>query len=162
MNLLLWLENSALGVWTRESEWGYPIVLISHTVGMALVVGGVLTLALRVLLARSATALPWFDTIFRLAWLGFAINLASGLVLFSGSPRRFVANPAFQVKLAALAVAAFSIWLLARRLEVENQSSPAATASRSTRAVAATSILLWFVAISAGRLMAYIHVSIGP
>ena len=162
MNLLLWLENSPLGVWIRESEWGYPIVLISHTVGMALVVGCVLSLALRVLLARSATALPWFDTVFRLAWIGFAINFVSGMVLFSGSPRRFVANPAFQVKLAALLVAAFSIWLLARRVAGESQSSPVTPATRATRAMAATSILLWCIAIGAGRLMAYIRVSVGP
>jgi len=157
MNLLVWLENSALGVWIRESEWGYPIILICHTVGMAIVVGGVMALALRILLARSSTALAWFETLFQLAWIGFGINFISGMVLFSGSPRRFIANPAFQVKLAALAAGALAVWLLATRLEAEGRRAPTLAPSRGTRAVAATSILLWFGAIGAGRLMAYLR-----
>jgi len=158
VSLLASLEDSPLGIWIRESEWGYPIVLVCHTVGMAFVVGGVLAFDLRILLARSRTSLDWFDTIFRLAWVGFAINLASGLILFAGAPQRFIANPAFQVKLVSLAAGAFSVWLLARRIEGElSGNAGGIAASPLARTLAATSLLLWFGAIAAGRLMAYIR-----
>jgi hypothetical protein len=160
MSWLLFLEASALGVWIRESELGYPVVLISHTVGMALVVGSLLTLGLRVSFAKSGTALPWFTALFRVAWIGFAINSLSGLVLFCGSPRRYLANPAFQIKLAALAVAAICMWLLATRLKAATDHTVAAT--RGTRAIAAASVLLWCTVICAGRLIAYIRVSLPP
>jgi hypothetical protein len=158
VSLLASLEESPLGIWIRESEWGYPIVLICHTVGMAFVVGGVVTFDLRILLAKTRTPLTWFDTIFRLAWLGFAVNLVSGIILFAGAAQRFIANPAFQIKLASLAAGAFSVWLLATRIEKEvGRDNADVPASPLSRTVAAASVLLWFGAISAGRLMAYIR-----
>ena len=37
----VWLENSAIGVWTRESPsiWAYPTVLTLHTIGLGMLVG---------------------------------------------------------------------------------------------------------------------------
>jgi hypothetical protein len=157
LNLLESLESSALGVWIRESEWGYPIVLICHTLGMACLVGVVTVFAMRLAFAKSATALDWFDTLFRIAWLGFAINLTSGLVLFSGSPQRFIANAAFQAKLAALALGAVLLWLLAQRVERDNRVSAAMAPRLATRCVAFGGLIVWFAAIAAGRLMAYIR-----
>lgn len=153
MSLLASIEDSAVGVWIRESEWGYPIVLIGHTLGMACLVGVVSALALRVLLAKTPTASAWFDPWFRIAWLGFAINLMSGLVLFSGSPQRFLSNPAFLSKLAALALGALLHWQLLRRMERDIESAP----SIAARSIAAGSLLLWFTAIGAGRLIAYLR-----
>ena len=49
MGFLIWLEEGALGIFIRESLWGYPIVLSSHAVGMAIVMGVVVALNLRVL-----------------------------------------------------------------------------------------------------------------
>ena len=49
MGFLLWLEEGPLGIFIRESLWGYPIVLSSHAVGMATVMGVVVALNFRVL-----------------------------------------------------------------------------------------------------------------
>lgn len=157
VNLLSTLEDSALGVWIRESEWGYPIVLICHTLGMACLVGIVTVFALRIAFAKTVTSFSWFESLFTLAWLGFAINLVSGLILFSGSPQRFLANPAFQAKLAALALGAFALWLLGQRVENENAAAAMQPPAIATRCIAGGALFLWFAAIAAGRLMAYIR-----
>ena len=39
MNVLAWLEQTEFSTWLRESDWGYPIVLCFHAVGMGMVVG---------------------------------------------------------------------------------------------------------------------------
>ena len=41
MDFAMWLESSAVGVWTRESPsiWAYPTVLTLHTVGLGVLVG---------------------------------------------------------------------------------------------------------------------------
>lgn len=147
------LEDSALGVWIRESEWGYPIVLICHTLGMACLVGVITIFALRIAFAKTVTSLSWFESLFQLAWFGFAINLVSGLVLFAGSPQRFLSNPAFQAKLAALALGALALWLLSQQTE-GNESQPPTPVQRC---IAGGTLFLWFAAIAAGRLMAYIR-----
>ena len=153
MNLLESIENSALGVWIRESEWGYPIVLICHTLGMACVVGVVTAYAIRIATANTATAPDWFETSFRIAWLGFVANLISGLVLFTGSPQRYLSNPAFQAKLVALALGAVALRWLSRRLSRQTDTPP----DLGTRWTAVGTLLVWFGAIAAGRLIAYIR-----
>jgi len=155
VSLLAALEDSPVGVWIRESEWGYPVVLVCHTLGMASLVGGSLAFELCIL-AKARPAYAWFRTIFAVAWLGFAVSLISGTILFTGAAQRFVANPAFQIKLAPLAAGAFVTWLLARRI----RSQEALSASQETvvtRCLAGVAMLLWFGAIAAGRLMAYIR-----
>lgn len=156
MSLLNDIETSAIGAWTRESEWGYPIVLICHTVGMAIVVGAVMAFAFRIFLSKSDTRIDWFELVFKLAWIGFAINLVSGLILFTGAAHRFAVHPAFQIKLASLAIGAVLIWFLSRRVQRLNDAGAPTNAS-STRWLSAAAILFWFGAIAAGRLMAYIR-----
>ena len=39
MELLTWLEQTDFSTWLRESDWGYPVVLCVHAVGMGMVVG---------------------------------------------------------------------------------------------------------------------------
>jgi len=155
VTLLASLEESPIGIWIRESEWGYPIVLVCHTLGMASLVGGTLAVGLCVL-GNARVSHSWFSTMFRVAWLGFAVSLISGTILFTGAAQRFIGNPAFQVKLAALALVALALWLLAKRLR-RDASPPAPEEAVVTRCIAAASILLWFGAIAAGRLMAYMR-----
>jgi hypothetical protein len=39
MGFLLWIEESALGVYVQEDPWGFAIALSLHAVGMATVLG---------------------------------------------------------------------------------------------------------------------------
>src|SRR5712675_533939 len=39
MEFLAWLEQTDASVWLRESDWGHPIILCFHAVGMGMVVG---------------------------------------------------------------------------------------------------------------------------
>src|SRR4051794_8756156 len=41
MDLLVWLEQTALASWVRESSslWAYPTILFMHTLGMSMVAG---------------------------------------------------------------------------------------------------------------------------
>ncbi len=68
MELMQWLQNSALSTWLRESTWGFPIIAAIHVLGIAWFGGAVLK---KIELGR------------RIA-LGFMI--ATGLVLFYMAP----------------------------------------------------------------------------
>ena len=58
MELLIWLETSGVATWVNESLWGYPIVLTSHAIGMAIVVGMVTVIDLRILGYAKRIPLP--------------------------------------------------------------------------------------------------------
>ena len=90
MELLTWLEQTELSLWLRESDWGHPIVLCFHAVGIGLVVGISLMFSARVLGYSKNFPLDGFDKLFGLAWFGFGMNAVSGVLLYVGEPRRLL------------------------------------------------------------------------
>jgi len=156
MEFLTWLEQTEFSTWLRESDWGHPIVLCFHAVGMGLVVGISFMYSARVLGYAKSFPLAAFDQLFGLAWFGFAMNAASGIVLLIAEPRRLPATPAFVIKMILIAFAGLSLWALARALDGKELAGRVPTRAK-TAAIA--SIVFWCGAIVAGRLIGY---TIGP
>ena len=166
MEFLARLEQTELSLWLRESDWGHPIVLCFHAVGMGLVVGISLMFCARVLGYSKSFPLAGFDKLFGLAWFGFAMNAVSGVLLFIGEPRRLLLTPAFLIKMILIIFAGFSLWILARTLQ--NAEHPAGAnvvslredvVSHRAKVAAIFPIVLWLGAIISGRLIGY---TIGP
>lgn len=149
MQFLTWLETSSVGVWIRESLWGYPIVLSSHAVGMAIVVGVVTMIDIRVLGYARQIPIASFKSLFNLAWAGFALNFISGCLLFTGDPVKFFNDWPFRIKISLILLGMISVWLLLREVKSDESSDKA-------RTIAIFSLLCWFGAITAGRLTAYL------
>ena len=150
------LQDSAFTAWFLGSEsiWTYPTVLTLHTVGMAMLVGASFVINLRVLQVAGAIPLPQLRPLYRFIWIGFAINLASGVVLFVTEAADRVVDPVFYVKMGSIALA---LWLgaIVKRHAIEPRDAPQVATGRS-RTLAAASLLAWVMAIVAGRLMAYL------
>jgi hypothetical protein len=153
MQFLAWLETSGIGVWIRESLWGYPTVLSCHAVGMAIVVGIVSMIDFRVLGFARAIPIASFDRLFTFAWAGFALNLASGVLLFIGDAQRFAVHPTFLTKIVLIILGGIFAWLLLKALH-EAPAEGAATGKAKT--IAVLSLLCWSGAVIAGRLIAYL------
>jgi hypothetical protein len=149
------LQASAFTDWFLGSDsiWTYPTVLTLHTVGMAMLVGASVVVALRLLNVGSDIPLRRLLPLYRIIWIGFGINLVSGIVLFVTEAADRVVDPVFYVKLASIALALW-VGILIRRRALA--APDAGMARGSSRAIAAASLSLWTVAIVAGRLMAYL------
>jgi len=174
MHLLEWLENSALGMWVAASDslWGYPTILTLHTFGMGLLVGASAVVDLRMLGFGRHVPLPVLRKVSRPVWIGFTVNATTGALLFVGAATLKGTQKLFAVKLSFILIA-----LLAdRRIRRAVLGAPGAVAGSPTRQpswdalaahdapiptrirfLAATSLLFWAAAITAGRLMAYIE-----
>jgi hypothetical protein len=74
-----WVENSALGLWMVDSIWAYPIVLSMHAVGMAIVVGTVIMVDLRLRGFARDTPPGALKNMFTVTWFGVALNFLSGV-----------------------------------------------------------------------------------
>jgi hypothetical protein len=162
MGLLAWLEQTDFSVWLRESDWGQPILLCFHAVGMGLVVGISLMFSARVLGYAKAFPLAAFDRLFGIAWFGFAMNAASGVLLFAAEPRRLMETPAFLIKMLLIVLAGFSLWVLGKTLQgFEVAAAGDAVLPREHKVTANAKlaaifpIVLWLAAILAGRLIGY-------
>ena len=147
------LQDSAFTDWFLGSEsiWTYPTVLTLHTIGMAILVGASFVVHLRILQVANGIPLQRLQQLYRFIWIGFIINLATGLVLFVTQAADRVVDPVFYVKIGSIAMALWFGALVKRRAIDPGVASP-----RQSRSLAAASLGLWVVAIVAGRLMAYL------
>jgi hypothetical protein len=157
MNPVGAIEASALAVAMRQSLWLYPIVEIVHLTGIALLVGSIAMLDLRLLgLSRSipvrrlaAHILPWT--------LGaFVLIVPSGLMMFIAHAGDFIQSDVFVLKMSLILAAGANAGVLhagtfrgAAAWDVERM--PPATA----RIAAALSLALWVSVLACGRLLAY-------
>ena len=150
------LQTSAFTEWLLGSDsiWTYPTVLTLHTVGMAILVGASFVINLRVLQVAGAIPLRRLLPLYRFIWIGFAINLLSGLILFVTEAADRIVDPVFYVKMASIAVALY-LGVIVKRRAIDRQGAPEVTTGPS-RSMAAASLALWTAAIVAGRLMAYL------
>ena len=156
MEFLRPLEKSPVGAWVRESEWGYAITLCAHAVGMAIVVGILAMICLRVLGYGKGVGLNQLRKLTAIAWGGFAINAISGVMLFFGNARRLAETPAFQIKLVFIIVGGVSVWMLWRELNTRPDAlGPDGVATQRAKMIAIASLTVWLAAIVAGRTIGY-------
>ena len=156
MSVFQRLQNSTFTDWFLGSPsiWAYPTVLTLHTVGMAILVGASFVINLRVLQVSGLIPLHRLQPLYRFIWIGFTINLVSGLILFMTEAADRVADPVFGVKMASIAVA-LALGVVVKRRAIDPTGAPP-VATVQTRSLAAVSLGMWTIAIVAGRLMAYL------
>jgi hypothetical protein len=150
------IEESSFSTWLRESEspFGFYFILLFHTFGLALLVGANALVDLRLLGFSPSIPLAPLKRFFRIMWIGFGINAATGVVLLISYPTKALTNPVFYAKLMMIGSA---IWILTK-LQNEVFADPTATeADLMVRgaSLAKWSLALWLGVISAGRLLAY-------
>ena len=149
MDLLLWYENGPVGTFIRESVWGYPIVLSSHAVGMATVLGIALVLCMRVLGFARGITVTAFDKLFIVGWVGFILNLVSGIILFAGSASLYFFQWTFQLKIGAIVAGGLLLKFVMNSVRSNK-------AEGIQKLLALACMLCWLVGVVTGRLMAYI------
>ena len=134
--------------------FAYPTILMLHTVGLAMIVGPAWVLDLRLLGYAARLPVETLRGAFRIMWVGFVINASTGLALFISEADDKGLKWIFWVKLASIAVALVVTSRL-RRAVFGGGVAPEVATPRA-RNLAKASFVLWLVAITAGRLMAYI------
>jgi len=120
---------------------------------MMLLVGCAWVVDLRVLgIARSIPIGP-LRPLFRVMWVAFWINLATGVLLFIADPERKATSLLFGFKLLLIIV---NLPLLLRLERAIYGAGPEpATVDSGTRRLAIASAALWAGTIFAGRLLGY-------
>lgn len=134
----------------RTHAWAYPALEVVHIVGIALLLGNLLLLELRVW-GRGA-ALPVKDLArlsLTLALCGFCVVALSGLLMFATQPAELLSNRAFTLKMLLLTLAACNAaWFHGRGSLVRLDGM--------ARALMLTSTLIWLAVVVCGRWIAYV------
>ena len=156
MTLLVWLESTALATWVRESDsiLAYPTVITVHAVGLAVMVGLSVMIALRLLGCAPGLPLSGMRSLNRWIWIGFWVNAVSGVGLLIASATTMLVNPLFYAKMALIALSMTTFVLIDRAAFPSGLASNVVT--RRARTLAIASLVLWAATITTGRLTAYL------
>ena len=154
-SVLEWCSNTTAIVYIRDSSFGMPAVQSVHLVGLTVLLAAILVLNLRLAgVSMMDWSLPAVERQLRpWAWGATTLVLASGVLMFLGNPAKYLANPAFQFKMASLALAMLCQFGLFRRFF---RSEPGVRPRSINMVVAGLSLTLWFSVGWAGRAIAFV------
>ena len=156
MGWFLALEQSGLGAAMRGSAVLYPLANVLHILGLVSFAGAIAIMDARLLGAFAELPLgPFVSRWRRVAMAGFAIQIASGFLLFSAEASAIVENPVFRLKmllilLGLINVATFEL-VTKPGLTIWREGRP----SPAARVSGAVSLLIWLSVAASGRLIAY-------
>jgi hypothetical protein len=156
--LIQHLYDSPIATAIRESNNLFPVLQTFHIVGTILLAGAIAIVDLTLLrvLFRGTPPETLSRSLLPITWLGFAVMLISGGLLFAAQSARIYTNIFMQMKLALLAIALLNVALFhATTFRNAARWSNASEAPASARAFAAISLVSWTAVIVTGRFIAY-------
>ena len=156
MDFLIWLEDSGVGTWVRESpsSQAFPGIIVFHAIGMAFLAGTNVIINLRILGFAPGIPLSKMEKFFPVMWFGLVVNAASGILLTLGYPLKAFTNPVFYFKLCCI-VAGVALTLWIRRQIIRNPAANFLPILLQGKVLAVVSLAVWAAAITSGRFLAY-------
>ena len=157
-----WLSTTSPSVFIQNHNgWVIPTIQSIHIIGIAVVLGSVFMIDLRILgwagmdqtlRQTSSRFSPWLTA-------GLCVQLATGLLMVIGEPVRELVTFSFWLKMFLVAVgtliaATFQITLRKH----EQQWEETLVKRGSIKCLAVLTFLIWVCIIILGRLIAYDHV----
>jgi hypothetical protein len=154
--LLVWVHDTAYGAMMRDIPWLFPTFQALHLMGMALLIGVIGVIDLRVLgFAKSLPVSP-LHRLIPLALFGFAVNLVTGIGFFASEPYSFAVVWAFRIKLLLLALAGLNaLWFRISITPLVHRWGPGVDATPLAKAISAASLVFWVAIVFAGRFIAF-------
>ncbi|MGC3982606.1 MAG: hypothetical protein QM808_15260 [Steroidobacteraceae bacterium] len=156
LTVLDWMEQSALGSCVAQTSAGYYIMLGFHSVGLAMVVGGMMVVALRIIgFAKgiSPAALPKFVTI---GWWGFWANFISGVAILFSEANKMYYDTFFRIKILLVICGMISTSVMNKTILKPACTDAAKLQTASAKTQAWISLFIWLSVIIVGRMLAYL------
>lgn len=145
------IGSSDIAAFIRGSQWVYPVVNAAHILGIALVLGTIIALDIRIFgLGRSITVSAAARFLMPFTITGLVLAIGAGFLLFSVKPPEYADNPMFRLKLALLIAALVNATVLRRR--ALHHEAP----DTVLKIGAGLSLILWIGVLISGRMIAFV------
>jgi hypothetical protein len=151
---LNWIQSTALSHWISKSNHlliaGFQVI---HVMGFILLLASLVLISLRLLglILKQQTVPQVAREATRLIWIGLAMAVGTGILMFIGSPRHYFYNPAFDVKMLLLLAAVIVQALLFGRVAASEAQKP-----WLARTAVGLSLVFWFAVSMAGRAIGFV------
>jgi hypothetical protein len=153
--IFVWLNDSALGAWVRDSSWAVPWVETFHLFGLAILLGviAIIDLGLLGVAMRRQPIAEIAKPLAPYAWVSLIVMGCTGFLLFMQEAERCYSSWPFRIKMSLLATAIIFHFTVHRKL---TQSDKGGFNPRWGKLVGATSLTLWFGIALAGRAIGFL------
>jgi hypothetical protein len=156
---LQWLESTSPAIAISESSWLFPGIESVHVLAIALVVGSITMVDLRLLDINLrerpvgeliAEVLPW-------TWTSFAVAVCSGALLFSSSATKYWGTVPFRAKMLLLVLAGINMLVFHATIHrsVDIWGRRPAT-PRGAKISGGISLGLWIGVVTLGRWIGFV------
>ena len=136
--------------WIASHPTLYPALEVLHITGIALLLGSLVVLELRVWgFASELPVKPLARLALSVTLCGFGLVVASGLLMFAANPAELLSNRAFLIKMGLVQLAGLNAAWFHGRNSLERADALA-------RVQTVLSLGIWFAAIICGRWIAYL------
>jgi len=153
-----WLQKTALAVQIRDSLLLFPLLEAAHVIGLAMVVGTIVIIDLRLLgvATMHRTFQRLADDTLKWTLAAFILTAITGALMFITNAAVYFHNAWFRAKLVLLVLAAanaIGFELIARRRM--NDADLAQTTPTRAKVIGTVSLLIWISVIVAGRMIGF-------
>ncbi|HLL12321.1 MAG TPA: hypothetical protein VK570_14765 [Rubrivivax sp.] len=136
--------------WLSANAWAYPALEVAHITGIALMLGSLVLVELRVWgYGRDLPPAALARAGLGLSLGGFVLIVCSGLLMFAAHPGEMLANRAFVVKMVLVMLGGVNAALFHTRGSMGRADAVA-------RGQTVLSLGLWLAVIICGRWIAYL------
>ena len=150
------IEGGAIYTMVTSTAWLWPLMEILHFIGLSLLLGALIIIDGRMLgffrsinIHATHSLLPW-------VFVGFILNLVTGVLFFFGDPFRYAGHTGFQLKMVLVLVAGLNAALYYWKLHPVIGSWEAnGDTTGLAKAVGAVSLVAWTGVLLLGRLIPY-------
>lgn len=152
-----WIRATDLAHFVLAHSWVWPLCETLHYLGLSLLLGTVGLFDLRVLGFAKSIPPAALHRLIPFGIAGFAVNLLTGIVFFSGFPEQYAYNPSFFFKGVFMAVAALNVAAFygSGAFASVKTISAGAEAPMGAKLIAGTSLSAWVAVLVCGRLLTF-------
>jgi len=157
MDFLVWLESTPIADAITTSVWMYATFETIHYIGLAMLVGSIMLIDLRLLGFARSLPLPSMLGLLPWVWAGFLTNVVTGSLMFIYNATSFGTNRMFLLKMTLMALAGINALVFTVAVARSGDRWLAAQQTPAgIKVVATLSLALWLGVMTAGRWMAYV------
>jgi len=151
------LTTPAISLIVTNYRYVWPICEVFHFIGLALLMGVVLVINLRILGVGTLKGMDYRDVHKLLPWgvAGFTLNATSGMVFFIAQPQTYTLNLSFDLKILAFVLSGVTV-LYQTIFDEPWTLTKDAGASPVAKFMAAAQITLWVGVLYFGRMIPYL------
>ena len=155
--IFAWIHTTWLSQVAGKSDWVFTTMETVHFMGLSLLLGSVTILDLRILRIIKRIPIAKLFELIPLALIGFGIQFASGVTMFSAEPAKYWGNIGFRIKMALVVLAGLNaLWFWIFEHKQLLNAPPGEEVRVSAKVIAALSLGIWLLVLTFGRIITYL------